>query len=270
MNDFSFSAVFRSAFNALIKNFTDIFLLSVLSTTAVLVVSLFLNSVFFSRVSAMINAAIAGNAAQTAADYARLINPFVLLSVYAGLVLVTAALFLFFMVSALLPLCKGAAMKLRNYIPSARAVSNFLISAFVMFILFEIIIVALPAAVKAASGGEGYTTGVFAVSVVSFALLTALVIFSLKYVLFFFPLLENAGLKDSLRKSKALTNGRRMKIFVLFAVLFLINFIAKYLIFLLLVTVPFSALAVIYAYLELDYKEIPERESAITLKEEEA
>ena len=252
MNDFSFSGVFRAAFNTLIKNFTDVFFLSILSTASVLVISLFLNSIFLSRLNSVMSAAISGELAQSASNYVKMTNPFLLFLVYAGLVLIFAALFMFFMASALLPLCKGNAMRLKNYIPSFSSVIKFVFSTVIFFAVFGFIILAGPLFAGYISAGDGYTAGVLAVSVISFAMLAVFVIFALKYSLFFIPLLENAGLKEAFKKSKGLTNGQKMKIFVLFSLLFLINFAGKFLIFLLLVTVPFSLITVIYVYLELD------------------
>ena len=246
MNDFSFSGVFRAAFNTLIKNFTDIFFISVLSAASVLFISLFLNSLFLSRVNSVMGAAL------SASDYVKTTNPFLLFSVYAGLVLIFAALFLFFMASALLPLCKGNVMRLKNYIPSFSSAAKFVFAAVIFFAVFGFIILAGPSFAGYISAGGGYNAGVFAVSAISFALLAVFVICALKYSLFFIALLENAGLKEAFKKSKKLTNGQKMKIFVLFSLLFLINFAGKFLIFFLLVTVPFSIIAVIYVYLELD------------------
>jgi hypothetical protein len=251
MNDFSFSAVFKAAFNALVKNFTDIFLLSVLSVTSVLVVSLFLNSLLLSLVNCAISAAISADFAQSAAAYAKTMNPFVMFAVYMAMVLIFAALSLFFTASIFLPLCKGKTMALKNYIPSFAAVVKFIFSVIVLFAVFGCVIIALPLIAGGVSGGDGYTAGFFVVSAVSFVLLAVFVIIALKYVLFFLPLLEGCGLKDALIKSRELTKNRTMKIFVLFAVLFLINFTGKFLIFLMLITMPFSILALIYAYLEL-------------------
>lgn len=247
MNDFSFSKVFRAAFNTLVKNFTDVFILSVLASSSVLVMSLFLNSAFLSRVNELMDSAMTPNALQSAAG-----DPFLLFSVYIGSVMIFAGLVLFSLFSAFLPLCKGMTVKLKNCLPSFPAIVRFLVSAVILFVVFEIIIVFLPLAAKMVSDGDGYSAGLFVVSLVSFALIAAFVIFALRYVLFFLPLIEDeARLKDSLVKSYLLTNNRRMKIFILFAVLFIINFVAKYFMFLLLITVPFSVLTVIYAYLEL-------------------
>ncbi|MDR1195773.1 MAG: hypothetical protein LBL00_04760 [Endomicrobium sp.] len=247
MHDFSFSNIFKVAFNTFIKNFTDIFVLSVLSVSAVLVLSLFLNSVFLGSVNFMMDGALSADAAGNAGGA----NPFILFSVYICLVLVFVFLLVFCLFSVFLPLCKGAGMKLKNYFPSLTALLKFLAVAAAAVLFFEIVITVFPAAAKAVSGGDGYSVGVLAISVVSFALIAGFVVFALKYGLFFLPLLEKAGLKEAFKKSGTLTYNCRMKIFVLAGILFLINFFAKYLIFLLLVTVPFSVLVIIYAYLEL-------------------
>jgi hypothetical protein len=229
------------------KNFTDIFVLSVLSVSAVLVLSLFLNSVFLSCVNFAMDGALSAGAAGNAAQA----NPLILFSVYICFILVFAFLISFCLFSVFLPLCKGAGMKLKNYFPSLSAVLKFLAVAAAAVLFFEIVITVFPAAAKMVGGGGGYSVGMLAVSVISFALIAGAVIFALKYGLFFLPLLEKAGLKEALKKSAALTYNCRMKIFVLAGILFLINFFAKYLIFLLLVTLPFSVLVIIYAYLEL-------------------
>lgn len=257
MNDFSFSKVFRAAFNTLVKNFTDVFILSVLVSSSVLVMSLLLNSVFLTKMNDLMNAALHGNTAQSAAA-----DPFMFFSVYIGGVVIFAALILFFLFSAFLRLCKGETLKLKNCLPSFPAIVRFLFSAVIVFVIFAIIIVFLPIIAKMLSYGEGYSAGMFVVSAVSFALIAAFVIFSLRYILYFLPLIENATLRDSLVKSYLITNNRRMKIFVLFAVIFLINFVAKYFIFLLLITIPFSVLAVIYAYLELCGLDLGVRQNA--------
>ncbi|MCL2145183.1 MAG: hypothetical protein FWH43_06825 [Endomicrobia bacterium] len=247
MNDFSFSAVFRAAFNTLIKNFTDVLFISVLSAALILFVSLFSNLLFIGSINASMTAAISENFAQSA----KVINPFVLFSICMAFVIMFTAMILFFMASAFLPLCKGKIMKLKDYVPSFLSVLRFMLSAAAIFFVFAFIIAAMPFIAKSVSGGDGYTAGMFAVSALSFALIAVFVIFTLQYILYFLPLLENAGLKEAFQKSKEITNDRKMKIFVLLAVLFIINYIGKFFIVLLLLTVPFSILAVIYAYFEL-------------------
>lgn len=252
MNDFSFPNIFRAAFNIFAKNFTDIFIVTVLSLSSVLVASLFFNSVFLGRMSFMVDAALTGNALQSSAGS----NPFIMFSVYIGIVLFFAVLVVFCIFSLLFPLCKSGSMKLRNYVPSFHTGLTFICSLILIFAVFGVIIVVLPFLAKFIADSGGYSAAGLIVSMVSFAAIVFIIIFSLRYIFYFIPLLEGADIKEALKKSRSVTNNCRLKIFALLAVLFLINFFAKYFIFFLLITVPFSVLVVIYAYLDLSGYEI--------------
>ena len=74
MNDFSVVKIFRLALNALLENFTDIFLVTVLSASSVLVAGLFLNTIFLSRVNEIVDFAVTANT-QPSSAYS---NPFIL------------------------------------------------------------------------------------------------------------------------------------------------------------------------------------------------
>lgn len=243
MNDFSVIKIFRLALNALLKNFTGIFLVTVLSASSVLVASLFLNTVFLSRVNEIVGFAITANA-QPLSVYS---NPFILYSFYIGIAMIFAAFAIFCLFSLFLPLCKNREMKLKNFVPSVKALSLFTVPVLILFVFFETAVLLLPAAVRAVPAGWGLSV----LSALSFAALFLLAAAALKYFFFFPAVLENAGLAQALKKSGDITSGRRLKLFVFFALLFLLNYFAKYFVFLLLLTVPFSVLAVIYVYLEL-------------------
>lgn len=243
MNDFSVVKIFRLALNALLENFTDIFLVTVLSASSVLVAGLFLNTVFLSRVNEIVGFAVAANA-QPSSAYS---NPFILYSFCTGVAAVFAAFAVFCLFSLFLPLCKNKEMKLRNFIPSLKALSLFSVPALILFAFFETAALLLPAAVRSVSAGLGLS--VF--SALSFAAVFFLAVSALKYFFFFPAVLENAGLAQALKKSGDITAGHRLKLFVFFVLLFLVNYFAKYFVFLLLLTVPFSVLSVIYVYLEL-------------------
>ena len=255
MNDFSLPNAFKAALNSYGKHFFDIFFLTILAAAFILVMSLFWNAVLIYGVDAALAKLISENALQTSSGYFTPVNPFMLLFIYSAAVAATVLLFLFFTASALLPFCKGGDLKLKNFFPGFLPSLKFLFILIAAFSVYSAAVVAVPVLAKNISGGDGYTAGVFAVSVISFAVIAGWTIFIMRYFFVFPFLLEKSGLKDALKCSSLLSKGCRMKIFILLTLIFCINFVGKILLFALLFTLPFSVLTILYAYLDLKNEE---------------
>lgn len=167
-----------------------------------------------------------------------------------------SAFFFFCLSRALLPLCLGEELKLKNLLPPFNQIIKFL-AGFIM-ITVPLLIGALlffiftSAPVTNFFYENGLLSLLFALPIMMLA--SGIIVFAmlLRYAFFYLSLIEGLSFSDSLRKSAEITIGKRNRIIILILLMLVFNFIGKALILGIIITVPIFALAMIYTYLKID------------------
>lgn len=267
MNRFSIREAMLYALNIFGKNFIGIFFLGMLSVVFISVAQMAVDWFVISNFGL-----VHSNELAKTMPVLAFFRPLIGVFIYSAIVFLLHSMVFFFLTSAFLPLFWGYELKLRNFFPSFKKIVRFLMGLFIIIVPFGIALLVFFLVTSAPVTNFFVENGLLSVLILVPVLILAagitITIMLLRYMFFYFEILENADVSTAFRKSAEMTIGRRKKLVLLLIILIFINFIGRMLIMGTIITLPFFVLVLIYVYFKVDRKRLPEEIKSDVLNSE--